>query len=123
VLQQTSDKRVVSLVGGAMYEGTSTSPSPSRASAWPISISAHWRAAFHLFCRTNPGDGPIQQYATKYRLAVDLALSALPGENRIYNGNVENIGEEIWAWEQPLEAAPPAGHPSLQRDRVHLSGL
>jgi hypothetical protein len=31
---------------------------------------------------------------------VDLALSALPGENRIYNGNVENTGEDIWSWEQ-----------------------
>jgi hypothetical protein len=43
-----------------------------------------------------------KQYRTKYRLAADLALSALPGENRVYNGNVENTAEEIWAWEQTI---------------------
>jgi hypothetical protein len=103
VLQQTSDKRVVSLVGGAMYEGTFNFPIPIAGISMADFDFRHTGAQLSTFFA-----GPIlatdlsKQYATKYRLAVDLALSALPGENRIYNGNVENIGEEIWAWEQTI---------------------
>jgi hypothetical protein len=103
VLQQTSDKRIVSLVGGAMYEGTFNFPIPIAGISMADFDFRHTGAQLSTFFA-----GPIlatdlsKQYATKYRLAADLALSALPGENRVYNGNVENIAEEIWAWEQTI---------------------
>jgi len=103
VLQQTSEKRIISLVGGAMYEGTFNFPIPIAGISMADFDYRHTGAQLSTFFA-----GPIlatdlsKQYGTKYRLAADLALSALPGENRVYNGNVENTGEEIWAWEQTL---------------------
>jgi hypothetical protein len=103
VVQQTSDKRIVSLVGGAMYEGTFNFPIPIAGISMADFDFRHTGAQLSTFFA-----GPIlatdlsKQYATKYRLAADLALSALPGEDRVYNGNVENIGEEIWSWEQTI---------------------
>jgi len=105
VVQQTSDKRIVSLVGGAMYEGTFNFPIPIAGISMADFDFRHSGAQLSTFFA-----GPIlatdlsKQYGPKYRLAADLALSALPGENRIYNGNVENTLEEIWAWEQTLGA-------------------
>jgi hypothetical protein len=103
VVRQTSDKRIVSLVGGAMYEGTFNFPIPIAGISMADFDFRHTGAQLSTFFA-----GPIlatdlsKQYATKYRLAADLALSALPGEDRVYNGNVENIGEEIWSWEQTI---------------------
>jgi len=101
VLQQTSEKRIVSLVGGAIYEGTFDFPIPIAGISMADFDFRHTGAQLSTFFA-----GPIlvnnlsKQYGAKYRLGVDLALSALPGENRIYNGNVENTGEDIWSWEQ-----------------------
>jgi hypothetical protein len=39
-----------------------------------------------------------KQYRPKFRLAWDLALSGLPGENRIYSGNTELKAGDVWAW-------------------------
>ncbi len=41
-----------------------------------------------------------KQYRPKFRLAVDLALTGLPGENRMYSGNTELVQGEVWTWEQ-----------------------
>jgi hypothetical protein len=102
VLLQNSSKRIVSLVGGAMYQGTFNFPIPIAGISIADFDFRHTGAQLSTFFA-----GPIlvnnlsKQYATKYRLSTDLALSALPGENRIYNnGNVENTAEEIWAWEE-----------------------
>jgi hypothetical protein len=118
VLQQTSDKRIISLVGGAMYAGTFNFPIPIAGISMADFDFRHTGAQLSTFFA-----GPIlatdlsKQYATKYRLAADLALSALPGENRIYcaavpgntactgktaTANTEVIAEGIWAWEQTI---------------------
>jgi len=105
VLQQTSDKRILSLVGGAMYAGTFNFPIPIAGISMADFDFRHSGAQLSTFFA-----GPIlvtdlsKQYRTKYRLAADLALSALPGDNRVYNGNVENTAEEVWSWEQTLGA-------------------
>jgi hypothetical protein len=105
VLQQTSEKRIVSLVGGAMYQGTFNFPIPIAGISMADFDFRHSGAQLSIFFA-----GPVlatdlsKQYRTKYRLAADLALSALPGENRIYSGNAENIADEIWSWEQTLGA-------------------
>jgi hypothetical protein len=116
VVQQTSDKRIVSLVGGAMYAGTFNFPIPIAGISMADFDFRHTGAQLSTFFA-----GPIlatdlsKQYATKYRLAADLALSALPGENRIYcaavpantactgkTANTEVTAEAIWAWEQTI---------------------
>jgi hypothetical protein len=103
VLEPTSEKRIVSLVGGAMYGGTYTFPIPIAGISMADFDYRHTGAQLSTFFA-----GPIlatdlsKQYATKYRLAADLALSALPGENRVYNGNVENTAQEVWTWEQTI---------------------
>jgi hypothetical protein len=105
VVQQTSEKRIISLVGGAFYQGTYNFPIPIAGISMADFDFRHTGAQLSTFFA-----GPIlatdlsKQYGPKYRLAADLALSALPGENRIYNGNVENTSEEIWTWEQTLGA-------------------
>jgi hypothetical protein len=103
VLVQNTQKRITSLVGGAMYEGTFNFPIPIAG----ISISdfdfRHTGAQLSTFFA-----GPIlannlsKQYGKKYRLSTDLALSALPGEDRIYSGNVEDTGAEIWSWAESI---------------------
>jgi hypothetical protein len=105
VLQPASKTRIVSLVGGAMYEGTYNFPIPIAGISMADFDYRHTGAQLSVFFA-----GPLlatdlsKQYGPKYRLAADLALSALPGENRIYNGNTESIQQSIWNWEQTLGA-------------------
>jgi hypothetical protein len=90
VLQPISQKRIVSLVGGAMYQGTYNFPIPIAGISMADFDYRHTGAQLSVFFA-----GPLlatdlsKQYGTKYRLAADLALNALPGESRIYNGNKE----------------------------------
>jgi hypothetical protein len=103
VLQETGQKRIVSLVGGLMYQGTYNFPIPIAGISAADFDFRHSGAQLSTFFA-----GPIlvnnlsKQYGTNYRLSADLALSALPGESRVYNGNVENIEEELWTWEQTI---------------------
>jgi hypothetical protein len=103
VVEPTSQKRIVSLVGGAMYEGTYSFPIPIAGISMADFNYRNTGAQLSTFFA-----GPIlatdlsKQYGTRYRLAADLALSALPGENRVYSGNVENIAQETWTWEQTI---------------------
>jgi hypothetical protein len=105
VLQQTTEKRIISLVGGAMYEGTFDFPIPIAGISMADFDFRHTGAQLSIFFA-----GPLlasdlsKQYGTKFRLAADLALSALPSDNRIYKGNTEYTGKEIWAWEQTIGA-------------------
>jgi hypothetical protein len=101
ILEENSQKRITSIVGGAMYEGTFDFPIPIAGLSIADFDYRHTGAQLSTFFA-----GPLlatdlsKQYGTKYRLAADLALSALPGENRIYTGNTEDTGEEVWTWEQ-----------------------
>jgi hypothetical protein len=103
VLQETSQKRIISLVGGLMYAGTFSFPIPFAGVSMADFDFRHSGAQLSTFFA-----GPImatnlsKQYGSQYRLSADLALSALPGENRVYNGNVENTAIDIWAWEQTV---------------------
>jgi len=105
VLQSISEKRMVSLVGGAMYQGTYSFPIPIAGISMADFDYRHTGAQLSVFFA-----GPIlatdlsKQYGTKYRLAADLALNAIPGERRIYHGNQESIQQSIWTWEQTFGA-------------------
>jgi hypothetical protein len=45
-----------------------------------------------------------KQYGSKYRLSADLALSAIPGEERLYNQNIEATGAQIYTWAETIGA-------------------
>ena len=120
VLQQTSQTRIISMVGGTMYQGTFNFPIPIAGISMADFDFRHTGAQLSTFFA-----GPIlvnnlsKQYGKLYRLSADLALSALPGENRVYCAAVpsnsactgktdtadsEVTSEEIWAWEQTVGA-------------------
>ncbi len=54
-----------------------------------------------------------KQYQPKFRLAWDLALSGLPGENRIYSGNTELKAGDIWTWGRRPDCGPPGRPPRI----------
>lgn len=101
VLEENSQKRIKAAVIGAMYQGTFNFPIPIAGLSIADFDYRHTGAQLSMFFA-----GPIlatdlsKQYKSKYRLAADLALSAIPGENRIYTGNTEDTGEELWTWQQ-----------------------
>ena len=101
VLVDSSVKRIRSLVGGAMYEGTFNFPIPFLGISIADFDFRHTGAQLSTFFA-----GPIlltdlsKQYRPKFRLALDLSLNGLPGENRVYSGNTELVQGQVWTWEQ-----------------------
>jgi hypothetical protein len=103
VLDTKPNTRVRAIVVGTMYSGTFN---------FPIPIAGYSLSDFNW---RNTGDqlsiffaGPIlasnlsRQYGTKFRLGVDLALSGLPGNNRVYSGNTELTNQTVWTWEEDV---------------------
>jgi hypothetical protein len=101
VEQPNNNNRVESIVLGTFYEGTYDFPIPL--------------AGFSLvdFNFRNTGSqvsiffaGPVlaadlsHQYGNKFRLGLDLALSGLPGQNRVFSGNTEVKTQGLWDWEE-----------------------
>lgn len=101
VLIDQSAKRVKALVSGLMYGGTFNFPIPFLGISTADFDFRHTGAQLSTFFA-----GPIlisdlsKQYRPKFRVAVDLALSGLPGENRIYGNNTELVQGQTWIWEQ-----------------------
>jgi hypothetical protein len=99
VLVGKRETRITSLIGGAMYEGTYNFPIPFAGISIADFNFRNTGAQLSTFFA-----GPIlvsdlsKQYQPKFRLAWDLALSGLPGENRIYSGNTELKQGDVWAW-------------------------
>jgi len=99
VLVEKKETRIRSLVGGAMYGGTFNYPIPFAGISIADFDFRNTGAQLSTFFA-----GPIlvsdlsKQYRPKFRLAMDLALSGLPGENRIYSGNTELKAGDVWAW-------------------------
>jgi hypothetical protein len=103
VLQPNTEKRIRSIVGGALYEGTFNFPIPFAGISVADFDWRHTGAQLSIFFA-----GPIaavnysRQQGTRFRYGTDLAVSAIPGENRIYLGNVEQTGEEAWVWSETV---------------------
>jgi hypothetical protein len=99
VLVGKRETRITSLIAGAMYEGTYNFPIPFAGISVADFNFRNTGAQLSTFFA-----GPIlvsdlsKQYRPKFRLAWDLSLSGLPGENRIYSGNTELKAGDIWAW-------------------------
>jgi hypothetical protein len=101
VLVDQSAKRIKSFVAGLMYGGTFNFPIPFLGSSTVDFDFHHTGAQLSTFFA-----GPIlisdlsKQFRPKFRVALDLALSGLPGQNRIYGNNTELLQGEVWTWEQ-----------------------
>ncbi len=101
VLVNSSAKRVESLVAGVMYGGTFNFPIPFLGKSIADFDFHHTGAQLSTFFA-----GPIlisdlsKQFRPKFRVALDLSLNGLPGENRIYGNNTELLQGEVWTWEQ-----------------------
>jgi hypothetical protein len=101
VLVDQNVKVVKSRVGGLMYGGTFNFPIPFLGTSTVDFDFHHTGAQLSTFFA-----GPIlisdlsKQFRPKFRLAVDLALTGVPGQNRIYSNNVELLQGEVWTWEQ-----------------------
>jgi hypothetical protein len=117
VLVEQNAKRVKALVSGLMYGGTFNFPIPFLGFSTVDFDYHHTGAQLSTFFA-----GPIlisdlsKQFRPKFRLAVDLALTGVPGENRIYSNNTELLQGETWTWEQTagLRASwQPATHLSV----------
>ena len=103
IVQETSQKRIVSLITGAMYGGTYNFPIPFAGISVADFDYHHTGAQLSTFFV-----GPVwatnlsKQFGTRFRLSGDLALNAIPGENRVFHGTVEDTSQGIWSWEQTL---------------------
>jgi hypothetical protein len=101
VLVDQSVKRIKALVAGAMYGGTFNFPVPFLGISKVDFDFHHTGAQLSTFFA-----GPIlvsdlsKQFRPKFRMALDLSLNGLPGENRIYGNNTELLQGEVWTWEQ-----------------------
>ncbi len=101
VLVDQSVKRIRALVAGAMYGGTFNFPVPFLGISKVDFDFHHTGAQLSTFFA-----GPIlisdlsKQFQPKFRLALDMSLNGLPGENRIYSNNTELLQGEAWTWEQ-----------------------
>ena len=101
VLQAASDKRVKSIIGGAFYEGTFNFPIPLFGMSLVDFNFRNTDAQLSIFFA-----GPLlaanlsKQWASKYRLGLDLAVSGLPENNRVFSGNTEVKEENLWVFEE-----------------------
>jgi hypothetical protein len=101
VIVEKSEKRIRSIVVGAMYAGTFNFPIPITGISIADFNYRNSGAQLSTFFA-----GPLlasdfsKQYGTKFRLAFDVALSALPGESRMYSGNTEQKTQDVWYWQE-----------------------
>jgi Outer membrane lipoprotein-sorting protein len=101
VVQAANQKRVRSIVAGALYEGTYDFPIPLAGISIVDFNFRNTGSQLSVFFA-----GPIlaanlsKQYRSKFRAGIDLALSALPGNNRVFTGNTEIKQQNLWLWEE-----------------------
>jgi len=101
VLEANADKRVRAIVMGTLYQGTF---------GFPIPIAGYSLSDFNFketgaqlsvfFAGRLLAANISKQYGRKFRLGFDMALSGLPGNNRVYSGNTEIKEQSIYTWEE-----------------------
>jgi hypothetical protein len=111
VLRKEGDRRVLvprkssirSVLAGAMYDGSYSFPIPLFGLGLTDFNYKKTGAQLNvLFAGPFLAGVLSKQYQGGIRLAVDLALSALPGNNRVYVGNTEQKAERIWGFSQSV---------------------
>jgi hypothetical protein len=100
---EPASSRIKSLIMGALYDGTFDFPVPL---AGLNLVDFNFRksgAQLSLFFA-----GPIvasnlsKQISQRWRLGVDVALSAIPRNDRVYVGSDEIVGEALWNFEESV---------------------
>ena len=109
ILRREGDSRVVqppksrvrSLLGGVMYEGTFDFPIPLAGFSLVDYDFRKSGAELSLFFA-----GPIlatnltKHAGERFRVGMDLALSAIPQKSRVFDGSDEVVGEGLWTFEE-----------------------
>jgi hypothetical protein len=105
ILVESTQKRISSIVAGAMYEGTFNFPIPIAGLTIADFDYRHTGAQLSTFyAGVLLATDLSKQFGSKYRLSGDLALSAIPGEERLYSGNAESTGAQAYAWAEDIGA-------------------
>jgi len=111
VLRKEGDQRVLiprkssvrSLVAGTMYDGSFDFPIPLLGLGYADFNYRKTGAQLNLlFAGPYLAANMSKQWKGRYRLGLDLALSALPGSNRVYAGNTEAKPETLWVFEESV---------------------
>jgi hypothetical protein len=96
-------KRVRSIIGGVLYDGSFNFPVPLAGISQVDFDFRKTGAQLSVFFA-----GPIlaanlsKQWKSRYRIGMDLALSGLPGTNRIYSGSTELKTESFYLFEETV---------------------
>jgi hypothetical protein len=96
-------RRVRSLLGGLMYEGTYSFPIPLAGLSLVDYDFRGTGAELSVFFA-----GPIvatnltKRAGKGFRFGMDLALSAIPQKNRVFNGSDEVVGQGLWTFEETV---------------------
>jgi hypothetical protein len=95
--------RVRSLVGGVLYDGAFDFPIPLAGLSLVDYDFRRTGAELSVFFA-----GPIlatnvtKKAGEQFRYGMDLALSAIPQNNRVFEGSEEVVGQTLWAWEETV---------------------
>ncbi len=101
VAQAASQKRVRSLIGGALYEGTFNFPIPLLGvSLVDFNFRKSGSQLSVFFAGPILAGNLSKQWRSKFRLGLDLAVSGLPGNNRVFSGDTEVKSQNLWVWEE-----------------------
>ena len=96
VVQESNQKRIRTIIGGALYDGNYNFPIPLLGLSWVDFRFRNTDAQLSVFFA-----GPIlavnlsRQWRGKFRLGLDMLGSAIPENNRTYSGNVEQKQQTI----------------------------
>jgi hypothetical protein len=111
VLRREGDARVVeppksrvrSLLGGVLYDGAFDFPIPLAGLSLVNYDFRRTGAELSVFFA-----GPIlatnltKKAGERFRYGMDLALSAIPQNNRVFEGSDEVVGQSLWLWEETV---------------------
>jgi hypothetical protein len=95
--------RIKSLVAGAFYEGTYDFPIPmAGVSLVDFNYRSTGRQLSLFFAGPMLALNLSKQQTGRLRVSADLALSALPQNNRRYDGDVDVTSEGLWVFEETV---------------------
>jgi hypothetical protein len=101
VVLENNQKRIRTIIAGALYEGTFNFPIPLLGLSWVDFNFKNTGTQLSVFFA-----GPIlaanlsKQYGSKFRLGLDILGNGIPVNNRIYFGNVEQKQQTLYQWSE-----------------------
>ena len=101
VVLENNQKRIRTIIGGALYEGTFNFPIPLLGLSWVDFNFRNTGTQLSVFFA-----GPIlaanlsKQYGSKFRLGLDILGNGIPTNNRIYTGDTERKDRTLFQWSE-----------------------